>query len=236
MAEFTMSCSSPEDALRQTLAHFGRERVVLASSFGAEDQVLTAMLTAIEPAARIFTLDTGRLFQETYDTMQLTIERYKTPIELCAPEPAELRELLAQGGPNLFYDSIEKRKRCCEVRKLRPLRKLLATADAWICGLRREQSVTRTGVELVSRDAEFGIYKICPLFDWSESQVWDFLRAHNVPYNVLHDHGFRSIGCAPCTRAVAADEDLRAGRWWWESPEHRECGLHRSPLYQPKKS
>jgi phosphoadenosine phosphosulfate reductase len=204
----------------------------LASSFGAEDQVLTQMLLRIDPSARIFTLDTGRNFQETYDTMQASVERYGVQYEVCAPEASDIAELVKIGGPNLFYESIENRKRCCDVRKLRPLRKVLSTVDAWICGLRRDQAVTRTGVELVSWDGEFGIYKICPLFDWNEEQVWDYIRANRIPYNALHDRGFRSIGCAPCTRAVAPGEDIRAGRWWWESPEHKECGLHRSPAHR----
>lgn len=232
IAEFQLNTSSAEEALQLSLKHFGTGRIALASSFGAEDQVLTDMLARLNPQARIFTLDTGRLFQETFNTMQHSIDRYGIRYEVCAPEAFDVAALVGKDGPNLFYDSIEKRKACCEVRKLRPLRKVLATVEAWICGLRRDQSVTRGGVELVSWDAQFGIYKINPLFDWSEQQVWDYIKQHNVPYNVLHDHGFRSIGCAPCTRAVEPGEDIRAGRWWWESPEHKECGLHRSPLYR----
>jgi phosphoadenosine phosphosulfate reductase len=232
IAEFQLHTTSAEEALRLSLEHFGISRIALASSFGAEDQVLTDMLARIKPQARIFTLDTGRLFQETFNTMQQSMERYGIRYEVCAPEASDVAALVAKDGPNLFYDSIEKRKACCEVRKLRPLRKVLATVDARICGLRRDQSVTRGDVELVSWDAQLGIYKINPLSDWSEQQVWDYIKEHNVPYNVLHDHGFRSIGCAPCTRAVQPGEDIRAGRWWWESPEHKECGLHRSPLYR----
>ncbi len=232
MVEFHLSARDAEDAVRQSLEHFGVQRIALASSFGAEDQVLTDMLVRVNPAARIFTLDTGRQFQETYDTMQRSVERYHIRYEVCFPEPADVAELIAKDGPNLFYYSVENRKACCNVRKMKPLRKELATVNAWICGLRRDQSVTRTEVELVSWDAEFGIYKICPLFDWSEQQVWDYIKQHNVPYNPLHDQGFPSIGCAPCTRAVAPGEDIRGGRWWWESPEHKECGLHRSPAHR----
>ena len=231
MPEFQLPRCGPEEALRFSLKRFGPQRIALASGFGAEGQVLTDMLVRINPAARIFTLDTGRLFQETYDTMQQSIERYKIRYEVCVPEAADVAQLVSIDGPNLFYSSIEKRKACCEVRKLRPLRKVLRTVDAWICGLRRDQALTRQGVELLGWDAEFEIYKICPLFDWTEEQVWNYIQQHGVPYNALHDRGFRSIGCAPCTRATRPDEDIRAGRWWWEAPEHKECGLHRSPLH-----
>jgi phosphoadenosine phosphosulfate reductase len=232
VGEFRLSAHSPEEALQLSLERFGVSRIALASSFGAEDQVLTDMWLCANPAARIFTLDTGRMFQETYDTMQQSVERYQNSYEVYAPEAADIAALIAKDGPNLFYSSVENRKACCAVRKLKPLRKVLATVDAWICGLRRDQSVTRTEVELVSWDAEFSIYKICPLYDWSEAQVWDYIKKNNVPYNALHDRGFRSIGCAPCTRAVSPGEDIRGGRWWWESPEHKECGLHRSPAHR----
>ncbi|MFB3812502.1 MAG: phosphoadenylyl-sulfate reductase [Terriglobales bacterium] len=232
MPEFQLSAHSAEEALQLSLNAFPRNRIALASSFGAEDQVLTHMLARTDRLARIFTLDTGRLFQETYDTMQQSIERYGIRYEVYAPEPEDIARLVSTDGPNLFYASIEKRKACCEVRKLRPLRKVLGTVDAWICGLRRDQGVTRNRLDLVSWDAEFGIHKICPLFDWSEQQVWNYIHEHNVPYNALHDRGFRSIGCAPCTRAVEPGEDIRAGRWWWEAPEHKECGLHASLLRQ----
>jgi phosphoadenosine phosphosulfate reductase len=230
ISEFQLRATTAEEALRRSLEQFGASRIALASSFGAEDQVLTDMLLRIDPQARIFTLDTGRLFQETYDTMQASIQRYGVRYEVYAPEAAEVAELISIDGPNLFYQSIAQRKRCCDVRKIRPLRKVLATVDAWICGLRREQAVTRDAVELSSWDREFGIYKIAPLFDWSEERVWQYLREYNVPYNALHDRGFRSIGCAPCTRPTAPGEDVRAGRWWWEAPEHKECGLHASLL------
>jgi len=232
VGEFQLLSNSAEETVQQSLARFGPARIALASSFGAEDQVLTDMLVRANPAARIFTLDTGRVFQETYDTMQRSIEHYRIPFEVCVPEAADIAALIAKDGPNLFYSSVENRKACCNVRKMKPLRKVLNTVDAWICGLRREQSITRTAVELVSWDAEFGIYKICPLFDWSEAQVWDYIKKNNVPYNALHDQGFPSIGCAPCTRAVRPGEDIRGGRWWWESPEHKECGLHKSPAHR----
>lgn len=229
MSEFHLSTANPLSAIEQTLKHFGPQRVALASSFGVEDQVLTHMLAQATPAPRIFTLDTGRQFQETYDTMQRSVERYAIRYEVYAPEADEVAALIAEKGPNLFYRSLQDRKDCCDVRKIRPLRKALATMDAWICGLRREQSVTREQLELVAWDADNGLYKVCPLFDWTEEQVWDYIRKHDVPYNTLHDRGFRSIGCAPCTRAVAPGDDVRAGRWWWEAPEHKECGLHAGP-------
>jgi len=232
VGDFHLSARTAEEAVQQSLEHFGVARIALATSFGAEDQVLTDMIARANPAARIFTLDTGRLFQETYDTMQRSMDRYHIAYEVCAPEAADIAALVAKDGPNLFYLSVENRKACCNVRKMKPLRKELGTVDAWICGLRRDQSVTRTEVELVSWDAEFGIYKICPLFDWSEQQVWDYIKNNDVPYNALHDQGFPSIGCAPCTRAVLPGEDIRSGRWWWEAPEHKECGLHRSPAHR----
>lgn len=232
MAEFKLFTDIPQQVLEETLKQFGTGQVALASSFGAEDQVLTAMLAGVDRKARIFTLDTGRQFQETYDTQQHSVDRYGITYEVYAPEAADVAELVAKRGPNLFYNSIADRKRCCEIRKIRPLRKALSTVKAWICGLRREQAVTRQSVELVAWDDDHGIYKICPLFDWTEAQVWQYIREHNVPYNGLHDRGFPSIGCAPCTRAVQPGEDVRAGRWWWEAPEHKECGLHRSRLKQ----
>jgi phosphoadenosine phosphosulfate reductase len=232
VVDIQFSPHNAAEAVQQALDKFGPGRIALASSFGAEDQVLTDMLVKANPSARIFTLDTGRNFQQTYDTMQRSIERYNIRYEVCVPEASDIAELISKDGPNLFYDSVEKRKACCNVRKMKPLRKVLGTVDAWICGLRRDQSITRTAVELVSWDAEFGIYKICPLYDWSEQQVWDYIRNHNIPYNALHDLGFPSIGCEPCTRAVQPGEDIRSGRWWWESPEHKECGLHRSPAHR----
>jgi phosphoadenosine phosphosulfate reductase len=230
MAQFELRAGSPEEALELSLKHFGSQRIALASSFGAEDQVLTHLLASLNPAARVFTLDTGRLFQETYDTMQASIQRYGIRYEVCAPAAEDIAELISIDGPNLFYKSTENRKACCNVRKIKPLRKVLSSVDAWIVGLRRDQAVTRDAVELLSWDREFGIYKISPLFDWSEERVWQYIRDHNVPYNALHDRGFRSIGCAPCTRATQPHEDVRAGRWWWEAREHRECGLHASLL------
>ena len=215
-----------EGAVREAFRIVPADRLVLASSVSIEDQVLTHLACAVHPQPRIFTLDTGRLFPETYETMERTMQRYGFRYEVLAPDTQELEEMVRTQGPNLFYRSVELRELCCAVRKIHPLRRVLATADAWLCGLRREQSVTRRAAEQVEWDETFGLCKINPLIDWTESQVWEFIRQHSVPYNALHDQGYPSIGCAPCTRAVKPGDGLRAGRWWWENPEHRECGLH----------
>ncbi|MFW6161869.1 MAG: phosphoadenylyl-sulfate reductase [Planctomycetota bacterium] len=201
-------------------------RVALASSLSAEDQVLTDMLCRAVPGARVFTLDTGRLPQETYDTIAATNERYGIRIKMLFPGRHDVEELVAEAGPNLFYASVAARKRCCHVRKVVPLQRELATLDAWITGLRREQAVTRRGVQSAEWDEANGLMKLNPLANWTEEHVWAYIREHGVPYNALHDQGYRSIGCAPCTRPIGKDEDVRAGRWWWEEPAHKECGLH----------
>lgn len=216
-----------EGILKWACTRFG-ERVVLGTSFGAEDQVLTDLWARTGAQVHIFTLDTGRFFQETYDVMDATMKRYELRMEVYAPDSGDLARLVESNGPNLFYESMEKRKACCAVRKTIPLRRALSGRNAWVTGLRREQSITRTQTQAIEWDELHGIYKISPLHDWTEEQVWTYIKTRNVPYNVLHDKGFPSIGCAPCTRAVAPGEDARAGRWWWEQPEHRECGLHRN--------
>ena len=214
------------DLLRKVLEIFG-EGVALASSLGAEDQVLTDMLVGIAPRPRILTLDTGRLPRETYDLIDATRARYGIEIEVLFPERADVEQLVNREGVNLFYHSVENRKACCRVRKVLPLRRKLATLDAWITGLRREQAVTRGDIAAVEWDEANGLIKVNPLADWPQQQVWDYIRRHDVPHNALHDRGYPSIGCAPCTRAVEPGQDIRAGRWWWETPEHKECGLHR---------
>jgi phosphoadenosine phosphosulfate reductase len=217
---------SAENILRTALEqHPGR--IALSSSLSIEDQVITDILVRLDPAARIFTLDTGRLFPETYTLIDRTNKHYGIRIEVFFPEHEAVEAMVNGQGINLFYDSLPQRKECCRVRKIEPLRRAFGGLDAWICGLRREQSVTRTEVLPVERDEANGLVKINPLFDWTEQEVWDYIRTHKVPYNVLHDEGFPSIGCQPCTRAVAHGADPRSGRWWWESPEHKECGLHR---------
>lgn len=206
---------------------------VLASSFGAEDMVLMDLVARTRLPIRVFTLDTGRLPQETHDLIQRSRERYRIPIDVFVPAASEVEAYLREHGPNAFYESVSLRQRCCAIRKTEPLRRALAGARAWVTGLRRAQGVTRADVAIESFDAVHGIAKFNPLADWSDEEVWSYLRTHEVPWNALHDRGYPSIGCAPCTRAVAPGEDLRAGRWWWEDPEHKECGLHRRPAKVP---
>ncbi len=201
-------------------------RVALASSFGVEDQVLTDLLGRLAPPLPIFTLDTGRLPQETYDVLDATRKRYGIEIQVLFPNRTDVEELVGRSGVNSFYDSVESRKACCHARKVAPLRRKLGQLEAWITGLRREQAPTRQQVELVEWDETNGLFKINPLAGWTSEQVWEYIRLHHVPYNALHDRGYPSIGCAPCTRAVEPGQDIRAGRWWWETPEHKECGLH----------
>ncbi len=222
----------PDEILRYFLSAYagssinGKDRIALASSLGAEDQVLTHMLLSINLTARIFVLDTGRLHSETYEVMSRTMSKYKMKYEFLFPESADVEAMESQEGPDLFYESIENRKKCCSVRKVKPLRRVLSTLDVWITGLRRQQAVTRNVLEKIEWDEDNGLIKLNPLVDWSEEQVWSYIREHSIPYNDLHDWGYPSIGCAPCTRAVKPGEDLRSGRWWWETPEQKECGLH----------
>lgn len=216
---------SAEEVLRRFIERF-RGRIALASSMGAEDQILTHMISAIDPEVKIFTLDTGRLFYETYDLIEKTSLRYRTKIEVYFPDPEAVERMVREKGVNLFYSSVENRKECCRVRKLMPLKRAFKGLDVWICGLRRSQSTTRTDNRMVEWDEANGLVKLNPLICWSEEQVWNFIKEHGIPYNPLHDKGYPSIGCQPCTRAIQPGEDIRAGRWWWENPETKECGLH----------
>ncbi|MBI3082768.1 MAG: phosphoadenylyl-sulfate reductase [Candidatus Omnitrophica bacterium] len=195
-----LESKSAQEIVSWALKQFG-ERVALASSFGAEDVALIHMMAQANPRPRIFTLDTGRLNQETYDVMDRIREKYRVSIEVMFPKAEAVEQMVREKGLNLFYHSIENRKLCCGIRKVEPLNRALAHLEAWITGLRRDQVVTR-------------------------AEVMDYVKQHQVPYNVLHDQGYPSIGCAPCTRAVKPGEDFRAGRWWWERPEQKECGLH----------
>lgn len=199
---------------------------VFANSFGAEDMVLTDVMARSYPGITMFTLDTGRLPQETYDLMQAVKDRYGVAIEVYFPEAAAVESYVAQYGPNGFYQSVDLRKRCCYIRKVEPLRRALAGKHAWITGMRREQAVTRDSLAISSFDAENNMQKFNPLCEWSDAEVWAYLKQHEVPYNKLHDRFYPSIGCAPCTRAITPGEDVRSGRWWWENPESKECGLH----------
>lgn len=217
--------TAPEALLKYFLDRYG-DRIALSSSLSIEDQVLTDVILRLKPDARIFTLDTGRLFPETYSLIDRTNMHYDIRLEIFFPDYREVEQLVAECGMNGFYESLENRRRCCRVRKIEPLRRAFRTLDVWICGLRREQSVTRGDVQLVEWDEANGLVKLNPLIGWHEEQVWEYIRKNHVPYNKLHDAGFPSIGCQPCTRAVQPGEDIRAGRWWWESPDHKECGLH----------
>jgi len=211
--------------LRLVLPLFG-DGIALATSGGAEDQVLIDMAAKIEPKVRIFTLDTGRLPAETFDVLDATRRRYGVPIKVLLPDSAQVEAMVAEHGVNLFRESVELRKQCCYVRKVVPLHRELETLDAWITGLRRGQAVTRRTVDRIEWDGSNGLVKINPLADWTARQVWDYIERYDVPVNALHAKGHPSIGCACCTRATEPGEDIRAGRWWWEQPEHKECGLH----------
>jgi len=206
-------------------AEFG-SAICLSSSMGAEDQVLTDMLVKINPGFRIFTLDTGRVFPETYDLIHETQKRYKARIEVFFRDYRQVEDMVNEKGINLFYDLVENRKQCCQIRKMEPLKRALHNMKAWITGIRKDQTINRFDTQVVELDETFGLVKVNPLYRWSEKMVWDYIHTHKIPYNALHDKGFPSIGCQPCTRAVAPGEDSRAGRWWWEDQGHKECGLH----------
>jgi phosphoadenosine phosphosulfate reductase len=212
------------DALHLTASLFpGKTK--FSSSLGQEDQVLTDIIASNKIAVNIFTIDTGRMFNETYDTLDKTVARYKINIDVFFPQSASTEAMVNQRGINLFYDSMENRKLCCDVRKVEPLNRALQNAAVWITGLRSEQTLHRKNIPVVEWLQDKKIYKINPLLHWQYYQVIDHLTKYSVPYNPLHDSGFISIGCAPCTRAIAAGEDARAGRWWWETSQ-KECGLH----------
>jgi len=204
-----------------------KREAALSSSLGAEDQVLTDMILKVEKNSNIFTLDTGRLHPETYDVMDATNLKYGIKLEVFFPKNEDIEKLYETQGINGHFESIENRKNCCGIRKMEPLKRALKPLKVWITGLRATQSVTRTDMPVVEYDENFEVIKVNPLINWSEEDVWDYIKTNNVPYNKLHDQGFPSIGCAPCTRAVKEGEDIRAGRWWWENPEHKECGLHK---------
>lgn len=217
----------PGEQIRICLETFGLDRMALASSLSIEDQVLTDLLLRTDANARIFFIDTGRHFQKTYDLMDETMRRYSFHYEVYLPDTGDLERMLGHYGPNAFYGDIELRKMCCEIRKVQPLKRVLKTLDAWVCGLRRDQSVTRQEIDTVEWDEANNLAKINPLANWSEDDVWNYIRKNDIPFNGLYQQGFRSIGCQPCTRAVLPDEDVRSGRWWWEDPNKKECGLHR---------
>lgn len=213
----------------ELLSYFLKEyegRIALSSSLSIEDQALTHMIAQTAPQTRIFTLDTGRLFPETYQLIDRTNLTYGINIEVLFPNYEEVQRMVREEGINLFYNSIESRHRCCAIRKLEPLSRAFRGLDVWICGLRHEQSVTRKDMKMVEWDEMHQMIKLNPLINWTEAEVREYIKKNHVPYNKLFDKGFPSIGCEPCTRAVKPGDDPRSGRWWWEDPEKRECGLH----------
>jgi len=201
-------------------------KVVFTTSFSMEDQVITDIICSNQLPVKIITLDTGRIFEETYNVFSRTLNRYKIEIETLHPDATELSELLKKKGPFSFYESLENRKECCTIRKVKPMKKAITCYSLWITGIRSEQSETRAKLEHIEFDESYNIIKYSPLLNWSFGDVRNYVSKNNVPYNVMHERGFPSIGCAPCTRAVPDGEDVRSGRWWWENNSKKECGLH----------
>ena len=217
----------PRDVLRWALGTFPRERLAVCTSFQVDGMAILDMAWRIDPRVRVFTIDTGRLPAQTYAMLEQVRERYGIEVEVYLPDHHEVAAMVSAQGPNLFYRSVPLRLHCCEVRKVHPTRRVLSGLDAWITGLRRDQYTTRASVETIEVDAEHGgIAKINPLARWTEAQVWDYVRAHDVPVHPLYAQGYTSIGCVPCTRPVAPGESARAGRWWWETDAPKECGMH----------
>jgi phosphoadenosine phosphosulfate reductase len=224
------------EELERVLARAALEHApaAFASSLGAEDMVIADLILRRGLDIEIFTLDTGRLHADTLGLVGKIREHYGRDmrgrdIRVVRPDPDAVARYVTVHGRNAFYESVDLRKRCCEIRKVEPLRRALAGKASWITGQRRDQSATRASLALQERDAVHGLMKFNPLADWSERDVWEYIARHGVPYNALHEQGYRSIGCAPCTRPTLPGEDVRAGRWWWEAPEARECGLHVAP-------
>ena len=218
--------SSPQEVISFFLSNYP-DKIAFATSLGIEDQVITEMIVSTNKSIKIFTLDTGRLFQETYDLIQKTNSRYKINIEIYFPDTRQVEKMVKEKGINLFYESIENRKLCCHVRKIESLKRVINNFDFWITGLRKKQSEIRANDKLIEWDKINGLIKVNPLIKWTEKDVWNYIKEKNIPYNSLHNKGFKSIGCVPCTRAVEDSEDSRSGRWWWENDGHKECGLHK---------
>ncbi|NOZ70727.1 MAG: phosphoadenylyl-sulfate reductase [Chloroflexi bacterium] len=217
---------SPQTVLEWVLARW-HPRIAICTSFQAEGMVLLDMAWRINPDIRVFTVDTGRLPQETYDIIEAVRDRYKINVEVYFPDAAQIQAMVRLYGPNLFYKSIEARLLCCKLRKVEPLRGVLDELDAWITGLRRDQWASRANIRKIEIDHDHGgLAKISPLADWTHDEVWDYIRSHDVPYHKLYDQGYTSIGCRPCTRLTKPGEDPRAGRWWWEKNAPKECGIH----------
>lgn len=224
MSDLTSLIHATEQTLTRIAAEFSP--AVFASSLAAEDMVLTDMILKAKLSIGIFSLETGRLHQETLAVLDKVKARYDHDITLYRPQPEAVAAYVEQNGLNAFYHSVEMRRECCRIRKVEPLGRALAGNKAWVTGQRRAQSTTRAELHVQEEDAAHGMTKFNPLADWSEEDVWAYIRANDVPYNALHDQGYPSIGCEPCTRAVQPGEDVRAGRWWWENPDSKECGLH----------
>ncbi|PID68653.1 MAG: phosphoadenylyl-sulfate reductase [Flavobacteriia bacterium] len=211
------------------LKYIAREfpgKVIFTTSFGIEDQVITDMIFKHDIPVKVVTLDTGRLFEETYKVYYNTLNAYRKPIQVFYPNTAVVEQMVSEKGPYSFYESIENRKQCCNIRKVEPLQRALNGMDCWVTGIRAEQSSGRTDMSMIEDDEGYGLLKFNPLLDWTLDDVMNYLKQHHVPYNSLHDKGFVSIGCAPCTRAIKPGDDFRAGRWWWENNSGKECGLH----------
>ncbi len=220
-----------EDVIRWALESFG-SMVAISTSFQAEGNVILDMAQRIDPEVKVFTIDTGRLPQETYDLIDRVRERYGIDVQVYSPDQDELGQMVGEHGVNPFYRSVSLRLLCCNVRKVEPLNRALKDLDAWISGLRRSQVETRANAAKIERDTGHGrVIKVNPLADWSYERVWEYIRANQVPYNELYDKGYTSIGCAPCTRSIRSGEDFRAGRWWWEEGMPKECGIHMGPAW-----
>jgi len=214
-----------EEMLKWFVANF-KGTTSFSTSLGSEDQVITHMLAMIPEPVKVFTLDTGRLFQETYDLLDITQKKYDLRIDVYFPDRPRVEEMVRTKGINLFYDSIENRRLCCHIRKIEPLKRALEGMDVWITGMRKGQSVTRSRASLIEWDSDYKVIKVNPLIDWTHDMVWQYIQEHKIPVNELHAKGYPSIGCLPCTRAIRPGEDVRSERWWWELPEFKECGLH----------
>jgi len=215
----------PVEALA-LLANTFPGKVIFSTSFGWEDQVITHMIFANKLPIKVFTLETGRLFPETYYVWNRTMEMYGQPIHAYYPNNELLEQMVNTKGPNSFYESVDNRKECCGIRKLEPLKRALTGNEVWITGIRAEQSINRQFMDNVEWDDQNNLIKFHPVYEWTLDDIKNYIKQHNIPYNTLHDRGFPSIGCAPCTRAVREGEDFRAGRWWWEDQSKKECGLH----------
>jgi len=203
-----------------------KDKIAFSTSFGQEDQVIVDLIFKNNIPIRVFTLDTGRMFEETYRLWNLTEKKYGKKILIYFPDQVEVENMVNKKGIYSFYESVENRQECCNIRKVKPLKRALENTDLWITGLRSQQSVTRTDLNLLEFSEAYSVIKFNPLLNWSLEDVTAYLKSNNVPYNELHDKGFISIGCSPCTRAIQPGEDIRAGRWWWESKDKKECGLH----------